>query len=253
MRPIDILNGVGGATKTAGRGLSKILGAVNPDVWRELIFVSASAYSMLMPRREKVVDHGKDEFAPVVLVHGLAGNRGAWWPFRLFMKVLGHRRVYAFGYEKGTIEEHAALLKDFMVEVCKVTGVQQVDVVAHSLGGLISRYAIQKLGMADSVRTLITMATPHQGTYAALYANTTLTLPMRPSSEMINDLNSEDLSAFRNRFFTLYSDRDVYVLPHEMMTHPAAENIFVPDISHSQYLLSPQVFRVVASLLNPAG
>jgi len=36
------------------------------------------SYSLLLPRREHVVDRGADEFLPIVLVHGLGGNRGAW-------------------------------------------------------------------------------------------------------------------------------------------------------------------------------
>jgi hypothetical protein len=51
------------------------------------------------------------------------------------------------------------------------------------------------------------------------------------------------------RFFSIFSDRDVYVVPAEGMTHPGAENVFLPHVSHSQYLVSPQVFRVVASCL----
>ena len=161
----------------------------------------------------------------------------------------GHRRTYAFGYEDGTIEDHAGDLKDFVDSILRTTGETRVDVVAHSLGGIISRYAIQRLGLRGTVRTLVTMATPHQGTYAAQYANTTLTRSLRPTSEVIRDLNAEDLADYPMRFFSIFSDRDVYVVPAEGMTHPGAENLFLPEVSHSQYLVSPQVFRVVSSCL----
>jgi pimeloyl-ACP methyl ester carboxylesterase len=249
MRDLEYLDTVGAAAKKLGKGIGGLIDKVNPDVWRELGYVTLSSYSLLLPRRETVVDRGEDGLLPVVLVHGLGGNRGLWLPLRLFLKINGHRRIYAFGYEDGAIEEHAEELKSFVASVLQTTGEQQVDVVAHSLGGIIARYVIQRLGFANRVRTLVTMATPHQGTYAAQYANTTLTRSLRPRSDVISDLNQEDLAGYPIRFFSIYSNRDVYVVPAEGMTHAGAENIFLPEVSHSQYLVSPKVFRVVASCL----
>jgi pimeloyl-ACP methyl ester carboxylesterase len=221
---------------------------VNPDVWKELGCVSLSAYGLVMPKREAVVDRGEDGYAPVVLVHGLGGNRGAWTPLRTFLRLNGHRRIYAFGFEKGTIEQHAEGLKRFIEEICEVTGEQKVDIVAHSLGGLISRYAIQRLDMTPAVRNLITLATPHLGTYAAQYANTPLTLALRPDSAIIRDLNGDDLSNLPIRFVTVSSDRDIYVIPHKGQTHPDAEDVFVPNIAHSQHLISMKVFHEIHRL-----
>jgi pimeloyl-ACP methyl ester carboxylesterase len=249
MRDLGSIEAVSGAAKKIGAGVGRLLDKVSPDVWRELGYVTMLSYSLLLPRREQVVDRGPDEFLPIVLVHGLGGNRGAWLPFRLFLRINGHRRIYAFGYEEGTVEEHAGDLKDFVDGVLRRTGEAQVDIVAHSLGGIIARYAIQRLGMSVAVRTLVTLAAPHQGTYAARYANTTLTRSLRPESDLIRDLNADDLESCPMRFFSIFSNRDVYVVPAERMTHPAAENVFVPDVSHSQYLVSPKVFKAVASCL----
>jgi triacylglycerol esterase/lipase EstA (alpha/beta hydrolase family) len=250
MRDVGSVEAISSAAKKIGAGIGRLLDKVDPDVWRELGYAAASSYSLLLPRRENVVDRGDDGLLPVVLVHGLGGNRGLWLPLRLFLRMNGHRRVHAFGYKDGTIEQHAGDLKGFLDAVLLTTGEGQVDIVAHSLGGIIARYGIQRLGLAGKVRTLVTMATPHQGTYAARYANTTLTRSLRPESDVIQGLNADDLAGYPLRFFSIYSNRDVYVVPAEGMTHPAAENVFLPDVSHSEYLVSPQVFRVVASCLS---
>lgn len=251
MQSREILKSIGQGLSCVGRRICDVFGAVNPDVWREFMFVSMSAYSLLLPKREQVTAKQADEFPPLVLVHGLGANRGTWSLLKMFLRVNGHKRVYSFGYEKGTIPEFAADLKKFIEEVLQATGESQVDIVAHSLGGIVSRYCIQRLGMADRIRTLITLASPHGGTYAAQYANTDLTVPLRPDSELIRDLNQEDMSQYGVRFITVYSDRDIYVVPAEKMTHEAARNLFVPGISHSQYLVSPRVFKVVESCLTP--
>lgn len=241
--------GLATAGRKIGATVKQAVGSVNPDVWAEFATVSISSYSLLMPRRERLEARPEDGYPPVVLVHGLGGNRGLWLPLRLFLRVHGHRRMYAFGYEGGTIDQHAADLVSFVESVKRVTGEDQVDIVAHSLGGLIARLAIQRLGLVASVRSLITLATPHRGTYAAQYANTPITCALRPNSELITDLNRDDLRALPLRFVTVHSDRDVYVVPHEGQTHPDAEHVFVPNLAHSQHLISPEVFRVVAERL----
>jgi triacylglycerol lipase len=252
MRAIEILSFAGGVAKKCGVQIAGLFRKVNPDVWREVAFVSTISFSLLIPKREAIEDRGADAFIPVVLVHGLGGNRGSWWPLRLFLKLNGHRRIYAFGFESGTVEEIAANLKLFVVDVMRATGESRVDIVAHSLGGVVSRYAIQRLGLAGAVRTFVTLASPHRGTYAAHWANTDLTIAIRPDSALIRDLNSDDLAAYPMHFITIHSDRDVYIVPRESATHPDAHNIFIPGISHSQYLISPMIFRLVSGCLKPA-
>ncbi len=51
--------------------------------------------------------------------------------------------------------------------VCARTGHSQVDVIGHSLGGLIARYYVQRLGGDIRAHTLVTLGTPHGGTRIA--------------------------------------------------------------------------------------
>jgi len=44
---------------------------------------------------------------------------------------------------------------------------RRVTILAHSMGGLDARYAISKLGLAPTVDTLLTIATPHRGSPVA--------------------------------------------------------------------------------------
>ncbi|MCZ7582842.1 MAG: alpha/beta fold hydrolase [Deltaproteobacteria bacterium] len=237
---------VGSVADLARRGYR----AVDADVWREFAFVSASAYSLALPRREAVVARPDDGHLPVVLVHGLGGNRGTFWPLRLYLRAHGRRRIYSFGFPKGTVEEIAAALVDFVDDVLRANGEKRVDIVCHSLGGLVARYALQRLGLKRKVGTLVTLATPHGGTHAARYVNTVLTRPLRPDSNLLKGLNGENLSRAPWRFFAVMSDRDIYVVPKEGMRHEAAETIFLPGLSHAEHLVSPRVFRTVLECLD---
>jgi triacylglycerol lipase len=111
--------------------------------------------------------------APIVLVHGifgfnqltLGGVRLAEY-FRLIPEALredGHlvpeppRLNWA-----GSVAERAQDLKNYLQGHREVAG-QKVHIIAHSMGGLDSRFMISKLGMADRVLSLTTIATPHHG------------------------------------------------------------------------------------------
>lgn len=65
-----------------------------------------------------------------------------------------------------------------------------VDVVAHSMGGLGSRWAIEQEGAAPSARSPLTLGTPHQGTRAAHLARRSPGgRDMVPGSDLLETLN----------------------------------------------------------------
>ena len=53
--------------------------------------------------------------------------------------------------------------KEEIVKILEVEGVDKVNIIAHSKGGLDSKYMIENLGMEDSVASLTTLCTPHKG------------------------------------------------------------------------------------------
>ena len=142
------------------------------------------------------------------------------------------------------MEQQAQALTEFIEEVLKVNEVAQVDLVAHSMGGLICRLALAKHGLAGKVGTLVTMGTPHQGTYPARYANTELTRALRPDSSFIRRLN-ETPPPPDTRFVCLWSRNDLFVLPPESGILPGSESVEVTPMTHYSYLLDPEAWNAV--------
>ena len=108
---------------------------------------------------------------PIILVHGIAAKQLR--VLNAFGKI-GHRLTDA-GYDTyiadtdgfGAIETNAEQLKDYILNVMKKTGAEKVNIIAHSKGGLDSKYMITKLGMEESVASLTTLCTPHRGSIIA--------------------------------------------------------------------------------------
>jgi len=67
---------------------------------------------------------------------------------------------YVKSWKKG---KYAKRLADFIDKVLTATGAQKVDIVAHSMGGLVARAAIKEYNYASKVRKLITIGTPNKG------------------------------------------------------------------------------------------
>ena len=109
---------------------------------------------------------------PIILAHGiLLKERGIF--FKSFSYVQKHLakagyRVYVAGTDGvGTIENNAAQLKREIEEILEKEGVEKVNIIAHSKGGLDSIFMIKNLGMAEKVASLTTLCTPHRGSPVA--------------------------------------------------------------------------------------
>jgi triacylglycerol lipase len=109
--------------------------------------------------------------APIVLVHGLCGFDclyafrrvvQEYFPgIRAQLEAAGNRVLLARLSKTRGVTERAAELKRF-IERNVPAG--PVHLIGHSMGGLDGRYMISRLGMADRVRSLTTVGTPHRGT-----------------------------------------------------------------------------------------
>jgi len=105
---------------------------------------------------------------PILLVHG-AGFRditfgiGYWGRIPQALEAQGAKVFYAGTDAWGSIEDSAANIKRKIESILAETNSKKVNIIAHSKGGLESRYMISSLGMADKVASLTTISTPHHG------------------------------------------------------------------------------------------
>lgn len=103
-------------------------------------------------------------------------------------------------------------LDAFIDNVLSQTGKDQVDIVAHSMGGLSSRYYIKNLGGHEKVGSLITLGTPHYGTpLAYLVSWTAGGSEMIPGSTFLQELNSGDLTPGSVQYTSIYTYPDEMV------------------------------------------
>jgi triacylglycerol esterase/lipase EstA (alpha/beta hydrolase family) len=104
---------------------------------------------------------------PIVLVHGYAMNRANFVLLARRLAAAGLGPIYGFEYwTLGKTGAAARRLGAYVDEVLATTGAAAVDVIGHSMGGVVGRYYVT-LGDGDGkVANLITIGAPHSGTLA---------------------------------------------------------------------------------------
>lgn len=175
---------------------------------------------------------------PIVLVPGLADNMAVFARLRPALEECDVGPVVAFAYSPlvGDVRSVAAKLAHEVEQLCAITGASRVRLVGHSLGGLIARYYVQRLGGHARVDLVVTVATPHRGTMAAwLLPPLPLVRQLRPDSELYAELAEPALEC-RTRFVTFSSRDDAVILParNGQLDHPdlPTDNVVLPGMGH---------------------
>jgi len=191
---------------------------------------------------------------PVLLVHGMVDNRSIFRRLRRSLRRSGFGEVRTVNYSVLTSDVRTAA-ESFGRAVersCAETGHERVHVVAHSLGGVIARYYVQRQGGDIRVHTLVTLGSPHAGTEAARMLPLRLCRQLRPGSGLLAEL-AEPAPACRTRFLAVWSDLDQLIYPklHARIDHPDldAGNVLIPGVGHMSLPMHPQVARVVTRAL----
>lgn len=132
-------------------------------VRRELLF-ERNKYDLDRTRAESAVCQTR---YPVVMVHGIFFRDWQYLNYwgRIPQALKRNGAVVYYGKQQSSraVADSAAELKEEILRVLRETGAEKVNIVAHSKGGLDSRYAIRRLGLAPYVASLTTINTPHRG------------------------------------------------------------------------------------------
>jgi pimeloyl-ACP methyl ester carboxylesterase len=185
----------------------------------------------------------------VVLVHGYLANRSTLLPAAGYLRWRGFRQILAFNYRSSEgVERGAIALRDYLRR--HVRG-GRIDLVCHSLGGLVARVYVQELGGARRVDHCITLATPHYGTYNSYWVASRVGRELRPDSPLLARLGASRHKAERVRFLSVVAGSDNLVLPRVFAAHE--EEVRIPDLGHMGLLFSPRALRVVADRLLEAA
>lgn len=178
----------------------------------------------------------------VVLVHGYFCNRGLWTPWLRLMRTRGlNCKAITLAPSFGDIDDMTSRL-DAAIEALRLHTGHPPWVVAHSMGGLVLRAWMARSPDADRrVHRLVTIATPHQGTWMARFARGANGRQMRVGAPWLAELAQQETPARRARFVCFHGDADAIVFPEHHARLAGADNRRVPGVGHVGMVYRPEV------------
>jgi triacylglycerol esterase/lipase EstA (alpha/beta hydrolase family) len=220
--------------------------------WREMRALSRSAPRMALYRVLMRDPPRAPADLPVLLVHGVMCNAGVWFGFRERLANLGISPIYAMSYGPplASIERFAEQLAAKIDVVLDATGARQVVIVAHSMGGLVSRAYLRRNG-GSKVGRLITIGAPHRGSMHAQFFPGRSLAEMRPDNAWLDELNVERAQGVP--VVSLWSWHDSMVTPQTSSQLDWAENVVLTGIGHNALLDDDEVASRVAAEIRRAA
>ena len=180
----------------------------------------------------------------VVFVHGFMAHGPVFDPMRERVEELREVETLDLGY--GPFERFDVVCERAHSIIGEHAKGRPVTLVGHSLGGLVSRWVVQEMGL-KSVDRLITLASPHAGTRAAGIAVGPLLRAIQPGSPQLRRLARHTSPLSHVRCIALVAGRDRMITPPSSAGEfPGAEVIWIDDLGHNELLFDPRVIELVA-------
>ncbi len=191
---------------------------------------------------------------PVIFVHGLYHDRTAWFFYLHWFRRWGwsHLKAITLKGRFRPIGEHVKTLAEAVNEVLGETGSARVDLVGHSMGGLVIRAFLAAHGDEGVVRTVVTLGTPHAGSKLAVFAVGEVRRDLLPGSPFLTALNTGGVRAPREgHLFSIHSILDTMVLPNDSAI-PRGEGVTsleIGPVNHLGLVFSRKTAAVVRRCL----
>lgn len=180
---------------------------------------------------------GRPGVRGVVFVHGYVCNRGFWNPWLARCHEQG-RPCAAVNLEPvfGSLDAYVSAVEQAVARLLHETGLPPV-VVAHSMGGLVARAWLSSApGQTGRVHRIVTIGTPHHGTWLARLSSTENSRLMRRGSAWLTALAARERSlgaeAIARCFTCFYSHADNIVMPPSTAALDGADNRHLRAMAH---------------------
>lgn len=188
---------------------------------------------------------------PTLLLHGWGQNWADWWGLAMRLRARGRGSLYVMNYWFfGPVQNSAARLGRTVARIRQETGAARVHVVAHSLGGIVTRTFAEQQGGGAQLRTLVAIGSPLAGTYRASGHWGASSQQMKPGSDFLEELGPPR-PPDGVRYHSIWSHSDGMVVPADSGSlQGAGEELELEDAGHLTPLLQARVADAVSRWLD---
>ena len=188
---------------------------------------------------------------PVLLIHGIKDDARKMEPMARYLRAQGwDAKTMSFRPSWGQkgLDVLAEQVAQFIGE--NYAPGEKIDLVAFSMGGLVTQYYLQRLGGLDRVQRYITLSTPHHGTLLAYLLPNAGCRQMRFGSAFLRDLASDADRLAQLDFTSFWTPLDTIIVPARSSIMPQARNERMVIALHPLMVLQRSAKRAVAEALS---
>ena len=190
----------------------------------------------------------QDTHNPIILIHGYMMRGLVMYPIKRRLNKDGYKNVYLFTYSPPwlNIDDFSRQLRDKIEFVKKERGVEKVDLICHSMGGLVALNYINKHDGVKNIDRLIALGTPFGGSKLWSFSIGKCGKEMKPWSEFLKKLSVPPAGI---KTTVIYTTFDEMVIPYEFSKLEGANNIRMNYIGHVGLLFDSKVYENVRESL----
>ncbi|WP_394204460.1 esterase/lipase family protein [Shewanella waksmanii] len=187
----------------------------------------------------------------IVLVHGIFNTGIVMGRMKRALQKYGHRcstpTLSPFDGRQGIA--HAA--EQLAQHIEQTYGNQPVVLIGFSMGGIVCRYYAQHMAISGSISHLITIASPHHGSYLAYLPYPSLAMQqLRPNSKLLQNLADNDHKLDGIVLCSYRTPVDFTIIPSRSSIWPAASNRLFWVPLHLTMVLSSAVIEAIQQQLS---
>ncbi len=192
---------------------------------------------------------------PVLLVHGLWNTRGNFRRLRRKLAEEGFGAVRAMDLcpndGRARIETLASQVDREAAELLRQSGAERLDVVGFSMGALVSRYWLQRMAGKECTRRFVSICGPHHGTLTAWSLPREGVKQMRPNSELLRELHSEEDPFGEVDVHVMWTPFDLMIVPPRSARLPHAREEHRLALPLHRFMIThPRALERVTSILS---
>ena len=213
--------------------------------WRVAVNMTANRWRGFWPLPGATVQG----LRPIIMLHGYAMNRANFVPLASRLAAVPLGPIFGFEYwSLGRVSTAARRLGEFVTQVREHTGAAQVDLIGHSMGGVVGRYYACIGGGDGIVKNLVTIGSPHLGTEISVMGVGRSRKELVRGSSLVTRLEVAKPLA-HTKLTVIWSRADGMVPGARQARVAGVDEIIYDDLGHIAMLTSQRVAQDVIAAL----
>lgn len=188
---------------------------------------------------------------PVLLIHGLTDTTLVFRQMTAYLSAQGFS-VHSFDLTPNNgvmpLDQLAVQVADYIAK--SFDPEQPLDIIGFSMGGIVSRYYIQRLGGIERVQRFVSISAPNNGTFTAYLSGRPGCMQMRPDSPLLQDLNQDSAMLNRLNVTVIWTPYDLMIVPPNSSQMSMGKEVIIPTRFHGWMPADSRCLQAVAEALS---